>query len=52
MAEKTLQRIKDSILTQYKTIYPDEKINGKVFSGYILDKYARLLLKIYQKAKK
>ncbi len=52
MAEKTLQELRNSIIEQYRKDYPGEKINGKVFSMYLLERYARLMYKIYQKAKK
>jgi hypothetical protein len=52
MTGKTLGQIKESILTNYKKDFPGEAINGKVFATYVLDRYAKLLYKIYQKAEK
>ena len=52
MAQKTFKTIKESIIQQYKDDYPDESLYGKVFSLYILDRYARLVYKIYEKAEK
>ena len=50
MAGKTLRQIKDSIIRSYKKDFPGEALNGKVFATYILERYAKLLYKIYQKA--
>ena len=50
MRVKTLKEIKESILKQYKEDYPDEALYGKIFSLYLLDRYARLLFSIYKKA--
>lgn len=52
MAQKTIQQIKDSIFADYEKQFPKERLWGKVFSIYLLDKYARLLYRIYQKANK
>jgi hypothetical protein len=51
MAEKTLDRVKESIKRDFEKQFPQEKLYGKVFSIYLLDKYSSLLLKIYQKTK-
>lgn len=52
MAGKTLQSIKDYILDNYKKDFPGERLYGKVFATYLLERYAKLLYKIYQKAQK
>ena len=52
MAEKTLDKIKESIIKDFEKQFPKEKLHGRVFSIYLLDKYSSLLLKIYQKAKR
>ena len=52
MTEKTLRQIREGILEQYKKEFPDEKLYCKVFSVYILDRYAKLLYRLYKKAQK
>lgn len=52
MAEKTVKSIRESIINQFEKDFPEEKLYGKVFSLYLLDRYARLLFRIYEKAKK
>ena len=52
MAMTTLHRIRDGIIARYKKEYPEEKVYSKAFSLYLLNKYARLLYKIYQQAGK
>jgi len=52
MAQKTFNQIKESVLTQYKKDYPDESLYGRIFSLYILDRYAKLLFRLYEKAEK
>jgi hypothetical protein len=50
MAAKTFRQIKESILQQYKEDYPDERLYGRVFSLYLLNRYVSLLLKIHERA--
>jgi hypothetical protein len=52
MAEKTFKQIREGIIEQFKKDYPDERLYGRVFSLYLLDRYARLMFKIYEKARK
>jgi len=52
MSISPVQRIKEGIITRYKKEYPEEKVYSKAFSLYLLNKYARLLYKIYQQAGK
>lgn len=52
MAGKTLKDIKDAIRANYKKDFPGEASNGRIFATYLLDRYAKLLYKIYQKAEK
>jgi hypothetical protein len=51
MAEKTLDKVKESIIRDFEKQFPKEKLYGKVFSIYLLDRYSNLLLRIYKKAK-
>jgi hypothetical protein len=50
MATKTLQIIREAIISKYERDFPGETINGKVFSSYILDRYAKLLYRIHLKS--
>ena len=52
MAENNLDRVRESIIKDFEKQLPKEKLYGKVFSVYLLDRYSKLLLKIYQKAKR
>ncbi len=52
MAEKTTKSIRESIIKQYEKDYPEEKLWGKVFSLYLLTRYATLMYKVYQQARK
>jgi hypothetical protein len=52
MADKTTKSIKESIIRQFGADYPAEKLYGKVFSLYLLDRYTKLLFRLYEKAKK
>jgi len=52
MTEKTLDKVKESIIKDFNKQFPKEKLYGKVFSIYVLDRYATLLLRIYKKANK
>lgn len=52
MTEKTLERVKESVIRDFEKQFPKEKLYGKVFSVYLLDRYSTLLLKIYKKAKR
>ena len=52
MAAKTFRQVKESIIQQYKEDYPDERLYGKIFSLYLLDRYAKLLFKLCEKAGK
>jgi len=52
MTEKTLERVKESVIKDFNKQFPKEKLYGKVFSIYLLDRYANLLLKLYRKANK
>lgn len=49
---KTLEQVKESILRTFARDFPNEKLYGKVFSIYLLDRYSLLLYKIYKKANK
>jgi hypothetical protein len=51
MADITLKRVKENIITKFRKDYPNERLGGKVFTVWILDKYARLMYSVY-KAKK
>lgn len=51
MADRTLASVKEGIIAEYRKEYPNERLNGKIFSIYLLDRYARLLLRLYKKAK-
>lgn len=46
----TLDKVKESIISQFKKDFPNEQLYGKIFSLYLLDKYSNLLLKIYKHA--
>ena len=50
MSGKTLKEIKEQVLEKYKKDFPGENLYGKVFSIYILDRYTRLLYRIYKKS--
>jgi len=52
MAEKTIKTIRESIIREFEKDFPEEKVYGKVFSLYLLDRYATLMFKIYERAKK
>lgn len=47
---RTYDEIRDSVIEAYKKNYSGERLWGKVFSVYILDRYVKLLAKIYKKA--
>lgn len=52
MAEKNLKQIRENIIESFHKDFPGERVNGKIFSLYILDRYATLLYKLYKKASK
>jgi hypothetical protein len=52
MSERTLKSVKENIVAQFNRDYPEERLYGKVFSLYILDRYAKLMYRIYKKAEK
>lgn len=52
MAGKSLRQIRESIIENYKKDFPGERVGGTVFATYVLDRYAKLLYKIYKKAEK
>ena len=52
MATKTIKQIKSSIIDEYKKDFPGEKVSVSVFSTYVLERYSKLLYKIYQKVEK
>lgn len=52
MTEKALERVKESVIRDFEKQFPKEKLYGKVFSVYLLDRYSTLLLRIYKKAKR
>jgi hypothetical protein len=52
MADVGIDQIKKAIIKRFEEQATGEEIYSKVFSLYILDKYATLLWKIYQKVEK
>lgn len=50
MATKTLQLIREAIINKFERDFPGEKLYGKPFSLYILDRYAKLLYRIHLKS--
>ena len=52
MAERTIKSVQDGIVKQFEKDYPEEKLWGKVFSLYLLTRYATLLYRVYEKARK
>jgi len=47
---KTYEEVREGVIAEYKKNYDGERLFGKVFSVYILDRYVKLLLRIYKKA--
>jgi hypothetical protein len=45
----TLNELKKKVVEDYQRQLPGERLYGKIFSVYVLDKYAKLLLRIYRK---
>ena len=52
MSNKTVQSIQDGLIRQFEKDRPGEKIYGKAFSLYLLERHARLLYRIYERSKK
>ena len=50
MTLKSQKEIRESILEDYKKQFPGERPYSKVFSIYLLDKYTRLVSRLYKKA--
>jgi hypothetical protein len=48
----TFNELKDGIIEDYHRKLPGEKLYGKIFSIYILDRYIKLLIKLYRQAAK
>jgi hypothetical protein len=45
----TLNELKKKVVEDYQRQLPGERLYVKIFSVYVLDKYAKLLLRIYRK---
>jgi len=50
--ERSIESIKQAIIKDFEKQLTGEKLYSRVFSIYLLDRYAQLLYKIYQKAHK
>ena len=50
MTCKTPKEIKESVIEDYQKKFPGERLYSKVFSIFVLDKYVRLVSRIYKKA--
>jgi hypothetical protein len=51
MASLTLKRVKENIIDKFRKDHPVERLSGKVFTVWLLDKYARLLYSVYRAKK-
>ena len=51
MASITLKRVKENIIDKFRKDHPVERLSGKVFTVWLLDKYARLLYGVYRSKK-
>ena len=50
MTLKSFRELREDVFAGYKRQFPGEKLYSKVFSVYVMDKYIRLLMRIYKKS--
>ena len=51
MTDITLKRVKENIIYKFRKEYTNERLSSKVFTVWLLDKYARLLYSVYRAKK-
>jgi hypothetical protein len=52
MAAKDFKGIRESVIADFQKQFPEERLYGKIFSLYLLDRYSRLLFRLYTKVER